>query len=397
MLESLTIVDLFAALVLCFRFNGSFLTRRIFYFLNFILLTLHDGLRWNMGTDWEAYHTLFNSFSLENYLRDVPIHLMSSDHGFYFFVQLIHNFISSNYTVYLIIFSFISYGLLIFSTASLTNYNLLSLSVFPGWIAFYSGSQRQFIALSVFYFILYLLSKNETITLYIFSLIGLSLHISLAFPLLTISLLNLRYYFVLFQLKKLFNTLHRYRLFIFSLLLVPSSLIYYQLSINPRDILVFLLTYIPLKPVEYVDFNLLLPESTLGSPVLAITKKLLIIVFFIYYISKIRNLVPNSPLIRFLILSPFISLTLHILSFILPQFSINSRLDLYFGTASIVLLSGIIFNNVRTLSRIIIFFFICTNIYFTYSRFLCLELFHPYYFFFSDNIPAWNGCGWGIA
>ena len=76
------------------------------------MLTLHDGLRWSIGVDWITYNDFWNTLdSLDNYIFSksqlFSLHVLYIQDPFYVgFVRFIHDNISNNYTIYLLIFSF---------------------------------------------------------------------------------------------------------------------------------------------------------------------------------------------------------------------------------------------------------------------------------------------------
>ena len=123
MLESLTILNIICEFITRSNnfSNQKILFKRYLYFINFILLTLHDGLRWNMGVDWREYKLFWDSLSnFDNFIFNksqlLTTHVFFSQDPFYLtFIRFIHDNISRNYTVYLLIFSAVCYGLILFS------------------------------------------------------------------------------------------------------------------------------------------------------------------------------------------------------------------------------------------------------------------------------------------
>lgn len=127
-------------------------SKLFFYFIIFILI-LHDGLRWEVGTDWAAYYDFYNS-CLDNSEADFEI-------GYVWVNKLVYLLTGGSYTIFLILLSFFVY----FSFQRLFNkysfYPILSLLILYSAILPYLGMNRQIIAISICLFsVKYILDRK---------------------------------------------------------------------------------------------------------------------------------------------------------------------------------------------------------------------------------------------
>lgn len=82
--------------------------RKYIYIFNFLILSLHDGLRWLIGVDWQSYITYWDTLRspLNFILNEADIFnmhvLYRQDKSFVLFTRFFHDYISSNYTLYLL-------------------------------------------------------------------------------------------------------------------------------------------------------------------------------------------------------------------------------------------------------------------------------------------------------
>lgn len=103
-------------------------------------LVIHDGFRWQIGTDWDKYYNFFNIC-----LYDNPEEL---EPGYVFINQLVRRF-TDNYSVFLVLFAIFEYSALYFFIRKYSLYKLLSLFIFYGVFFSYIGMNRQFIAVFI--------------------------------------------------------------------------------------------------------------------------------------------------------------------------------------------------------------------------------------------------------
>ena len=395
MLETLTIINIvFAIFSESTEFGkGKLLLNKFIYFLNFVLLTLHDGLRWNMGVDWNSYYDFWNSLDVfDKYIFDE--NSLFYFHGFYQqdpfytgFLRFIYDNISRNYTVFLLIFSFICYALILLSLSYLTQYSILSLSFIPGFMAWYSGSQRQFLANAIFLLALYCL-ENKKLKYFFIPLITLALmsHITVFFPLLFIIILYAPKYFKKFRLALIPKFFVSFQKQIYISVIFIFLLLGFLIYQNPEVILVFL-KFIPLKSIGWFEF-LISNDPFYRSPFLGSMRKIFNLTLFTYLFYSVKIYFKNKILLNYFKFGQLISLILYLFSLLIPQFSLQSRLDIYFGTLGIIVLSGKFFASNKLSAKYISLFFVISFFIIEYSRHQCLTLFHPYHFFFEENIPG---------
>jgi hypothetical protein len=135
----------------------------------FIILLLliigADGLRWEMGVDWENYKRMFET-------NNMP----GIEFGFKFYVLFLSS-LTDKYSVFIFITSVIIYlgnlGALYYSTRSLLAVSFV-LSILP-W---YAGSMRQFIAMSFVSLAINFLLKKKRLKFITITLFASSFHIT---------------------------------------------------------------------------------------------------------------------------------------------------------------------------------------------------------------------------
>lgn len=113
--------------------------RRVFLFLT-VWLVLHDGLRWAVGTDWNAYLFEFNDSLYRNkYGLEI---------GYYLINQIVR-FCTSSYTVFLLLHAVFLYSSMGKLFKRYSPIPILSLWLFYASVVIYMGMNRQFIAMSL--------------------------------------------------------------------------------------------------------------------------------------------------------------------------------------------------------------------------------------------------------
>lgn len=118
--------------------------KKIYYILwctCFLLLVIHDGLRWETGTDWIPYSTFFEKcLDISN----------QSDFEFgYLIISQLVRIVTNEYTVFLIIHAIILYSLVFSSIKKYSITPLLSLFLYYCMTLPLLGMNRQFIALAI--------------------------------------------------------------------------------------------------------------------------------------------------------------------------------------------------------------------------------------------------------
>lgn len=148
-------------LVIFFLFIVSFLDlfnskfekyRNLVWIICLILFILHDGLRWETGTDWLNYFLYFSDRSQVAYLKFEPLYIL---------LNSIIKSISSNYTIFLIVHSTILYLLIFKSVKDYSKNYIFSIFCYYCLMLPYLGMNRQIIAIAIcMYSIRYVVEKD---------------------------------------------------------------------------------------------------------------------------------------------------------------------------------------------------------------------------------------------
>lgn len=125
----LYLIYLIIVLFAFFEINGGrFLLRKILI-IPFLILFLLASLRWERGTDWESYISLFENV-------DNIFYLLAFEPGFYYLNFIVAS-ISDNYTIVLVIQALVIYTLHFYI---IKKYSLLPFVSLMIWFGFYMGS-----------------------------------------------------------------------------------------------------------------------------------------------------------------------------------------------------------------------------------------------------------------
>lgn len=133
--------------------------RNVLAFLSFILLFLFTGLRWETGTDWLSYKELFDTLELNwTFLLNV----YSFDLG-YVILNAILRLFTNDYTLFLLVDSFIAVGIVFWFLKKYSPNPNISLFVFYNafFVAQFMGSNRRIISLGAGLFIFYFIHKKD--------------------------------------------------------------------------------------------------------------------------------------------------------------------------------------------------------------------------------------------
>ena len=152
------------------------------------------------------------------------------------------------------------------------------------------------------------------------------------------------------------------------------------------DIIGRILIIIPLKSASWFEY-LASQDKVYGNPLFGILRRLFNLSVLGYLLNSSEISFKTNVLYSYFKGSQIISLVLYLFSLIIPQFSLASRLDLYIGVLGIAVLTGKFFNNRKLSTKYIALFMVISYLLIEYSRHDCLTLFHPYHFFFEENIP----------
>jgi hypothetical protein len=131
----------------------------LFSFSTCFLLFLFTGLRWETGTDWIPYKTLFDTIELN---WSFLINVYAFDFGYVLLNAFVRLF-SSSYVVFLLIDSFIALGLISWFLAKHSPFPNLSLFVFYNayFVSQFMGSNRRMIALGAVLFAFYFVFSRK--------------------------------------------------------------------------------------------------------------------------------------------------------------------------------------------------------------------------------------------
>lgn len=103
-----------------------------------IWLTLYEGLRWEVGTDWEAYYKNFINQDWDGH------HEIG-----YIVINYILYFFSGNYTFFLLVLSSFFYGSLYFLLRKYSQAPIMSLTIYYCTMLWLLGCNRQLIAMFI--------------------------------------------------------------------------------------------------------------------------------------------------------------------------------------------------------------------------------------------------------
>jgi len=108
-----------------------------------VWLIIHDGLRWNIATDWMTYHTYFiNCLVLQKSYFEIG----------YIWLNKIIRYFTDNYSVLLVIHAIVVYSLIIHSIRKYSLQPLFSLFIFYCLMLSYLGMNRQYLSLAIFFY-----------------------------------------------------------------------------------------------------------------------------------------------------------------------------------------------------------------------------------------------------
>lgn len=229
-----------------------------------LVLIIHDGFRWETGTDWEAYLQQFNSVGNPNIVS-----LLKVEKGYFFLVYLV-KLLSDNYTFFLVVHALILY--FIFSNV------MIEMSPYPvfSFLFYYTifigvlGMNRQLISIAIcVYSLRYLVSGNR-MKLVIFVLIASTFHIS-AFL-----------FLIMLLFTKMYNPVSYLILIILALIIRETNLILYILTkITP-----IISPFAAQKLFFYIEKN----ESVgILSFILGLIRRLPVFIIFYYFREKFND------------------------------------------------------------------------------------------------------------
>jgi hypothetical protein len=311
-----------------------------------------EGTRWGMGVDWETYKDSFD-YALE---RSRP----GMEPGFALYVYTIRN-ITDNYTVYLLITSFLIIFGIMYQIFQLTHKSFISLFYLIGVVPWYAGSQRQMIA-TVFFILAMKAVMSRNIKKYIaMMLVAGSFHLS--------AIVFLPVYF-------LYGISHYAFIVIYFLLCLSTYFI--------TD-LINVFTYFSSLIGHNKNYgNRLLSSYQYSNIFLGVSRKIVtvfgLIIFKIvseYKKSAILLRVKSNDTNFFMHLSLFTFLIYFVGTFFVAH--VNSRLDFFVIKIALAILIGFVeINMASKFNKVLLLIFVSFLVSVNYSRLQWLDLFHPY-------------------
>lgn len=314
--------------------------------LIFIGIVLFDGLRWEMGTDWLNYLKNFENIN-QRFTPGMEI-------GFNYYVSFIAS-LTKNYSVYLLITSFLIYYGTIYKSYFISDKGFASIFIIISMLTWYSGGQRQMLACSIFILSIPYILERRFLMYFIFSMIGLSFHIS---------------YIILIPLYFLYGISHK-KFIIINLIFIGLSFIFYQIILN----LAFLFEiFNPGKDISE-RFN----SSLQSNPILGFGRKIAVLAPLVFFYLRNEKIFYNRKVKFFFHMSLF-SFTIYFLGYNYIGI-LASRLNIYFEILGIGLFLGSIQKKLISKQMKSIFILYC--IFIVVLNYMLLadwgfNLFHPY-------------------
>ena len=323
----------------------------LFYFYALlILIIVFDGLRWEMGIDWNSYKKMFDT----GLMPGVEL-------GFRSLVQFVSS-ITSNYSVFIFISAVIIYvGNLVILYKNTKS--LLAVSFVLSILPWFSGSMRQFIATVFVSAAFVALTQHKKKNFLIFLLLGSLFHIS-AFLLSPIIFL--------------------YGSSVLSILIV--FLISFPLTVYLFNFLGLLGQYLDFLFLSEKDFTHHLGNDQAVNPLLGSLRKLyslslpFLIVIFSPKLRENKIIVFYAGISIFTFLAYFLGINyMQILS---------SRLDYYFSVLALSFLIGHVDKSItRKSNKIFLAIFVISLSVVSYTRMTEYSLFYPYSsIFYNENL-----------
>lgn len=316
---------------------------KYFVLLLTLVFVMSDGLRWQMGTDWESYKDNFE-FIYEKFTPGFDI-------GFEYYTLAIRSIID-NYSFYLLINSTLIFIVLFFFFRKLGDNYFIGFFYSFSILIWYSGSMRQLLSLSFLCFSIKYIYNRNFLFYSILILLGALFHYSMLFC--------LPFYF-LYKIK------FEIYILIFVVLILTIFLI--------KDYIILFENFLTILTPDK-DFSDRLYGGLKTNVLLGYGRKILLY-FILFLFLKKNNLIRNKKIVFLFSVSS--------LSIILYHFAVNyspivaSRLDIYTGVFfSGVLIAEISKNIQNKVQKLSLFFVVIIFVLINYSRLEFMDLFHPY-------------------
>lgn len=340
--EFITSLASFIVLISILFSNGRNLSKYLI-FLTVLFFILTDGLRWQMGTDWQSYKDNF-SFIDDKFTPGFDI-------GFEYYTLFLKT-IFDNYSFYLLINSSLIFGILYYTFKRFGDYFFIGFIYTFSILIWYSGSMRQLISVSLLCISFKFLLNRSFIPYVTLIIIGSFFHFSLLFC--------LPFYF-------LYNVSFKY----FSFFFISIFIIVFLL----KDYIIYFENILSLLSPDK-DFSNRLYGGLETNFILGYGRKILLYFILLLFMYNL-NLFNSKRIVFLFSLSSF--------SILLYHFAVNyspivaSRLDIYTGVVFTGFLIAEISKYTKTkLQKLSLFFVVFFYIIINYSRLEFMDLFHPY-------------------
>ena len=350
MIELFTITS---AIISFLSITGIIKSRIIIFWFLVILLLMFDGLRWEMGTDWNSYYNIF-------LLADTYVEMGKPpgfEYGYIYYNSLIR-FFTDNYSYFLFITTAFIYIGIFFVVAKITNYSLLSLFYLFGTLPWYSGSLRQMMASVFFVFAIKAIIDRKIYIFFACIIAGAFFHNSIV---------------VFIPIYILYGLSTTTLVFIYGFLVI--------ISVYSRQ-LVYILDYLLSVYTDRTYSHRIGGTLAQSNPTLGMARKILTLIgvyFFAYRALYVKNINPYCwDKIRLLLFLVSLSPILYYIG-IYHVSHVSSRLDIYISILSLAMLIGVLDTTFKTVvNRMLLFLFVIALIAVFYYRLGWMSLFHPY-------------------
>ncbi len=279
----------------------------VFAFIAFSFLIVHDGLRWETGSDWMAYLTFFNDVdsmgSEDIYFEPGYFHLMQSV-----------RFLSEDYTAYLLVHAIIFYSCIFYAIFKLSNAPFLSILLLYMVTLPFLGMNRQFLAMAIAMVGFVFLVKKQTWVFVLLVLFAMLFHKSVACCLVMPFLMR------------------RYSNIVLITLLLGAIAISFTGIINKFSPILSFLIMDAKRSDGYAAATV---EISLVASTISLARKLIWIVLLMYYDKAVEG---KSRSYTFFFNVYFASILVYVLCNGTMLQSVVSRMLIYFNIAEIFIL-----------------------------------------------------------
>ena len=302
--------------------------KKILLYFSYLLLVVVVGLRWETGTDWDAY---LNVFSTTTSLQDVFLSPMEK--GFLLSNYFV-NIFTDSYSFYLLLHAILFYYLIIKSFSKITQYPQLTLMLFFASTLGMMGSSRQLLAVALCLYGLSYLIENKKINFIISIVISFFFH--------TTSLLASVYYFLNRKIKSWILYLSIFIAFVIGKTQLPIALFSLFGGLN---------TFSMDKSDAYLSTAKEVLQTTELS-VLGLTKRLLFLLIFILIREKVSEKLKHYNLL----LNGYVFGTIFYFLFSSTLLVMVSRGSVYFAMMEPILLTSILYVLKRDIDKLVFLF-----------------------------------------